>query len=260
MVNQMHMRMKKWARPELEACTFFTETPFEYKGKWATCFSKKQSLHVELGCGKGVSTAKMVHEHQENNYIAIDITCNILGDTRRNIVTEFGNEPINNVMIARWDITKISEMLSPEDKVERLYISFPNPWTQRANKTAKRRLTHPRQLMQYHDFLTENGEIYFKTDNAALFLDSQDYLKKCGFEIEFLTNDLHASGFQPNYITEHEEMYTKRGIPTLFLIARKRSFSKDEKEFHDAIITEISNGGKESDRVLSRMNKGNMEK
>ena len=42
-----------------------------------------------------------------------------------------------------------------------------------------------------------------------------------GFETVFLTDDLHASGYAPNYMSEHEIMYSERGIPIHFGIFRK---------------------------------------
>ena len=156
----MHMRTKKWAKPELAACPYFTNEPEQFRGRWREHFQKDQPLHVELGCGKGVSTAAMVRDNPQTNYVVIDITCNVLGDTRRNIAKTFGDDPVENTMIALYYIEYIKNIFAAEDRVERIYISFCNPWTKRP-KYAKRRLTHPRQLMQYLEFLTDGGEICF---------------------------------------------------------------------------------------------------
>ena len=217
----MHMRTKKWAKPELEACPYFTNDPEHFFGHWREQFPKDQPLYIELGCGKGVSTAAMIYDNPENNYVAIDITCNVLGDTRRNIAAAFENEPVENAIIARYDIEYIKKVFSPADNVERIYISFCNPWTKRP-KYAKRRLTHPRQLMQYREFLKDGGEIYFKTDDMNLFEDSLVYFDACGFEQTYLTYDLHDDGFKPNYISEHEKKFTELGVPIKFAIYRKK--------------------------------------
>ena len=216
----MHMRTKKWARPELAVCPYFTDEAESLRGKWRSCFEKDQPLYLELGCGKGVSTAAMVHDRQDVNFVAMDITCNVLGDTRRNIAKAYGDAPVRNVMIARYNIEDIRKVFAPEDRVERIYINFCNPWTKRP-KYAKRRLTHPRQLMQYRDFLVDGGEIWFKTDDIALFTESLPYFKACGFEIRYLLNDLHAAGFEPNYVSEHEMKFTGMGVPIKFVIVRK---------------------------------------
>ena len=49
----------------------------------------------------------------------------------------------------------------------------------------------------------------------------------CGFEITYQTDDLHASGYAPNYVSEHELLYTGRGIPIHFLIARMEALPQD---------------------------------
>ena len=216
----MHMRTKKWAKPELAVCPYFTDEAESHRGKWRACFKKDQPLYLELGCGKGVSTAAMVYDNRNVNFIAMDITCNVLGDTRRNIAKTYGDEPVDNVMITRYNIEDIRKVFAPEDRIERIYINFCNPWTKRP-KYAKRRLTHPRQLMQYRDFLVDGGEIWFKTDDMALFTESLPYFKACGFEMRYLLNDLHAAGFTPNYVSEHEMKFTGLGVPIKFVIFKK---------------------------------------
>ena len=218
----MHMRTKKWAKPELAVCPYFTDEADTLRGHWRERFAKDQPLYLELGCGKGVSTAAMVYDNRDRNFVAMDITCNVLGDTRRNIAKTYGEQPVKNVMIARYNIEDIRKVFAPEDRIERIYINFCNPWTKRP-KYAKRRLTHPRQLMQYRDFLVDGGEIWFKTDDTPLFTESLTYFEACGFEMRYLTNDLHASGFAPNYVSEHEQKFTALGVPIKFVIMRKKT-------------------------------------
>ena len=217
----MHMRTKKWAKPELAVCPYFTDEAETLRGHWRERFAKEQPLYLELGCGKGVSTAAMVYDNRDKNFVAMDITCNVLGDTRRNIARTYGEEPVDNVVIARYDIEYIRNVFAPEDRIERIYINFCNPWTKRP-KYAKRRLTHPRQLMQYRDFLVDGGEIWFKTDDTPLFTESLPYFEACGFEMRYLTSDLHAAGFEPNYVSEHEQKFTALGVPIKFVIMRKK--------------------------------------
>ena len=216
----MHMRRKPWARPELEACPYYRQDPRELKGRWAGQFPQAQPLHVELGCGKGVSTARMVFENRDVNFVAIDLVRDVLGYARRNIEAAFAGAPVENAIVAALNIECISQYFDAADAVERIYISFCNPWTQK-KKHEKRRLTHPRQLRQYRAFLKDGGEIWFKTDDDTLFDATLPYLQTCGYRVRHLTRDLHASGFAPNYESEHELMYAAQGVPIKFLIAVK---------------------------------------
>ena len=81
--------------------------------------------------------------------------------------------------------------------------------------------------MQYRTFLKEGGEIWFKTDDDTLFEDSLAYFELCGFEPVTIGRDLHADGFTPNYISEHEEKYTALGIPIKYGVFRMKPETPD---------------------------------
>ena len=71
-------------------------------------------------------------------------------------------------------------------------------------------------------FLKQGGEIYFKTDDAALFKDSISYLLEEGFTISWKTENLHQEQVPENIVTEHEKMFSEAGIPIKALIAIKK--------------------------------------
>ncbi len=215
----MRMRVKKWAKPELAECPYYVDVPEEKRGNWRSCFDRQQPFYVELGCGKCVATSQMTLENRHINYLAVDISRNILGVARRNFEKVYGEERVDNVTLTHFDIMWIDKYLSAQDRVERIYISFCNPWNQKPAHH-KRRLTHTRQLLQYRHFLVPGGEIYFKTDDDPLFRSSLRYFREAGFSIRYQTEDLHSSGFTPNYISEHEQLFSSQGIKIKFLIAR----------------------------------------
>ena len=215
----MRMRRKPWTEVELSECPFFIEHPALRRGHWPSLFESRQPMHLEIGCGKGVATVRMARENPGVNYVAIDEVRHVLAVCARNAREEFDGEAPRNLLLCAVDATRIHDTFSPEDGIKRIYISFPNPWDERA-KHHKRRLTHPRQLEQYRAFLAPGGEIWLKTDNDALFTASKRYLGECGFEVVYLTDDLHASRFSPNYVSEHEQLYMGLGKPIHFLIAR----------------------------------------
>ena len=92
-----------------------------------------------------------------------------------------------------------------------------------ATPANKHRLTYPRQLIQYRDFLKDGGEIYFKTDDDDLFRDSLTYFPASGYDIVWQTYDLHENEPEWNIRTEHEGMFTEMGIKIKALIARKKA-------------------------------------
>ena len=217
----MRLRKKPWARPELEACNFFIVNPSEYKGKWRESFNNDNPIYLELGCGKGTFVAVHGSENPNINYVAIDIKDEVLVLAKRNIEKAYNEKEIqvNNLKLMAQEIFLINDVFSKEDIVDRIYINFCNPWPKERHK--KRRLTYPTQLEKYKEFLSKDGKIYFKTDDDELFDESLEYFKEAGFEIEYITYDLHNSDFVGNVRTEHENMFSEQGINIKFLIAKR---------------------------------------
>lgn len=225
----MRMRKKPWAEQELQSCRFFVETPEPNCGRWRERYPvqiRKNPLHVEIGCGKCVQTGALAHASRDIRFLAVDEVKKVLAVGVREIYKAYGEETPDNILLTCADATETDTWLSTDDCVERLYISFPNPWNQRL-KHQKRRLTHPRQLMQYRSAMVDNAEIWFKTDDATLFTDSLDYFTACGFTITYKTDDLHHSGFTPNFESEHERLFSAQGKPIHMCIARKGELPKD---------------------------------
>ena len=221
--EKMRIRYKKWARPELEASKFYVDNPEEYKGKWKKYFNNDNPIHLELGCGKGQFISKLAVENQNINYIAIDLVDAMLGLAKRNVEASYKDANIEpkNIVLTRFDIERIFLMLDKADKIERIYINFCNPWPR--GKHRKKRLTHTRQLEKYKEFLVDEGEIYFKTDDDELFESSLSYFEECGFEVVKKTYDLHSNPiFEKNIETEHEKMFSEQGIKIKALIAVKK--------------------------------------
>lgn len=220
----VRIRKKPWARPELLSCDFFIADPKEYKGKWHQAFDNDKPVSLELGCGKGNFIAECASRNLDTNYLAIDIKDEVLVLAKRNIervYKEKNIDKIDNVFIMAQEICLIDEIFSEDDVVDRIYINFCNPWPKKRHK--KRRLTHTNQLNKYRNFLVPGGEIHFKTDDDDLFNESLDYFKESGFSIEYITYDLHKSGYKDNIMTEHEKMFSEKNINIKFLIAKKQN-------------------------------------
>lgn len=228
----MRIRHKPWAKPELDACAFCVKSAKEQRGHWRELFPADQPLYLELGCGKGGWISQAAVACPDINFIALDIKNEMLAIARRKLSAAFdeANRPVDNVRIAIQNISLISEAFAPEDRIDRIYINFCNPWPKGQHK--KRRLTHPRQLEQYLTFL--NGELWFKTDDDELFEESIEYFRETGFTIRYETRDLHASGWTENFVTEHEKMFSDEGKKIKFLIAVPQS--KEETE-HGTVLS-----------------------
>lgn len=222
----MRIRKKKWAEPELSVCDFFVKNPDEHAGKWAEAFPKKQPLYLEIGCGKGGFAGQLALNNPDKNIIAVDIKIDMLGVGRRTIVKLFeenGKTPddITNLLLVNYNVEQLDKIITADDQIERLFINFCNPWPRARHK--KRRLTFPRKLEMYKTFLKKDAEIRFKTDDDELFEESVEYFEQSGYEIKFITRDLHASDVKDNIVTEHERMFTEEGKKIKYLVAVQKT-------------------------------------
>lgn len=220
----MRIRKKKWAEPELSVCDFFVKNPEEHTGQWKKAFKKEQPLYLEIGCGKGGFAGRLALENPDKNIIALDIKIDMLGVGRRTIVNLFeengkSQDDITNLLLVNYNVEQLDKIITADDEIERLYINFCNPWPRPKHK--KRRLTYYKKLEMYKKFLKMDAEIRFKTDDDELFDESLEYFEQSGYEITYLTRDLHNSDVKDNIETEHEKMFSAEGIKIKYLIAKQ---------------------------------------
>ena len=221
----MRIRKKKWAEPELSVCNFYVKNPEENAGKWMQAFKKEQPLYLEFGCGKGGFAGQLALKNPDKNIIALDIKVDMLGVGRRTIVKLFEDagktqDDITNLLLVKYNVEMLDKIITADDKIDRLFINFCNPWPRAKHK--KRRLTYYKKLEMYKTFLKPDSEIRFKTDDDELFDESLEYFEQSGYEILYLTRDLHASDVTDNIETEHEKMFSEEGIKIKYLIARQK--------------------------------------
>lgn len=212
----MRLRKKRWARPELEKDPKVILAPSEFKGNWKDVFGNDRPIQLELGCGRGNFITRLAIRTPEINYIAIDTHPELLVWVMRKI----NANNLDNVRILPMNIENIADIFAP-DEIDKIYINFCNPWP--SNRHHKRRLTHPNFLNRYKTFLKEDAEIWFKTDDDILFMDSLKYFRDTGFNETYLTDDLTQGGFVNNIMTEYEEKFISQGIRIKFGIFKEQN-------------------------------------
>ncbi len=100
--------------------------------------------------------------HPENNYIGVDVKGNRLW---RGAAIALKQQQ-HNAAFLRTQIELINTYFAPGE-VREIWITFPDPQL-RVSKQ-KKRLTHPRFLQLYQQFLSSDGCIHLKTDSPALY-------------------------------------------------------------------------------------------
>ncbi|MFD3156273.1 tRNA (guanosine(46)-N7)-methyltransferase TrmB [Haloimpatiens sp. FM7330] len=208
----MRLRKKWWARPELEESVFFVSDAKQLKGKWNEKFKNNNDIYLELGCGRGGFVSQAAVKYPNKNFVAVDLKDEVLVYVLRKIE----EIEVENIRLTAMNIMGINEVFD-KGEVKRIFINFCNPWPKERHK--KRRLTHTKFLTYYKEFIEQGTQIWFKTDDDELFEESIEYFKESGFELKYLTRDLHNDDFEDNIVTEYEAKFTERGIKIKFLIA-----------------------------------------
>lgn len=169
-------------------------------------FGRDSSIELEIGCGKGRFMADLARRNPDVDFIAIEMLSNVIVEACERI----SKEGLDNVrfMILRAECL---QSYIPPKTVSRIYINFPTPLPQKGYE--KQRLTNKKFLNIYKDILTDNGEIYLKTDNKSMFEYSVCELSQNGFALKNVSLDLHRSECKGNIMTEHEVKYTDMDMP-----------------------------------------------
>ncbi len=164
-------------------------------------------IYLEIGCGKGAFILETARRHPDIMFVAMEKVTDVLMLAAEKI-KESG---LTNVKLWNGGAEHLTEWFQKGD-VKRIYLNFSDPWPKK--KHTKRRLTYESFLDQYRVILTDDGEIFFKTDNRGLFDFSVDEMRRCGYRLKNLTYDLHNSEWnEGNVVTEYEANFSAKGYP-----------------------------------------------
>ncbi len=157
------MGQKKLIRFEaIKAFPNVMEYPENMKGNWHIYFKNNNPITLELACGKGEYTTGLASMYSDRNFIGIDIKGNRIWRGAKTAI----DEGLHNVAFLRTEIDKITDYFAA-DEIAEIWITFPDP--QLRMSKAKKRLTHPKFLRLYQQFLQANGIVHLKTDSPVLY-------------------------------------------------------------------------------------------
>jgi tRNA (guanine-N7-)-methyltransferase len=198
------------------------------KGKWnKELFKNENPIVLELGCGKGEYTVGLATNFPKNNFIGIDIK----GARMWRGAKTANDQNLPNVSFLRTRIEFITSFFK-EDEVDEIWITFPDPHP--GGRNSNKRLTSPRFLNSYRQFLKDKGLIHLKTDNTELYEFTKKVLDYNNLETILSTNDLYNS--HSNQIlsikTHYEKIFLAAGMKINYLSFR---LEKDKK-IENAII------------------------
>ena len=155
-----HKKLIRFA--ELETFPNVLQFPKNIRGRWTEFFRNKNPILLELACGKGEYTVGLGKLYSDKNFIGIDLKGNRIWVGAKKAL----QNNMQNVAFLRTEIDQVNEYFS-EDEVSEIWITFPDPQLRRSK--AKKRLTHPKFLRLYQQFLVPGGYIHLKTDSPDLY-------------------------------------------------------------------------------------------
>jgi tRNA (guanine-N7-)-methyltransferase len=142
-------------------------------------------LTLELACGRGEYAVGLGRMFPEQHFIGIDLKGNRIWKGA-SIANKDG---LKNVAFVRSQIELTSNYFA-KDEVDEIWITFPDPqlrWSK-----SKKRLTHPKFLRLYQQFLKNDGLVHLKTDSPLLYNFTLKVIELYGLHLIYKTDNLYA--------------------------------------------------------------------
>ncbi len=211
----MRMRKKKNLGPRLARCApVLVSGPQAYRGRWRELFGSGAPLRLEIGCGKGRFALETARREPGVNLVAVEREEGALVMAAEKAM----EAQLPNLRFLSFDAAQLGDVFAPGE-VDLIYLNFSDPWP--PNRQRKRRLTWRAFLAVYDIILSEDGALFFKTDNQRLFEWSLGEICQYGWLLQNISLDLHQSGLD-NVMTEYEEKFSAQGSRIYRLEARRR--------------------------------------
>ncbi len=184
------MGYKKLIRfEELNSFSNVLQFPENMAGQWSGFFKNTQPIILELACGKGEYAVGLGQLYTDKNFIGVDLKGNRIWVGAKKAL----QQNLQNVAFLRTQIDQIASYFSTREVAE-IWITFPDP--QLRMSKAKKRLTHPKFLRLYQQFLVPGGMIHLKTDSPDLYQFTKTVIDLYGCTIE----------------TDHDHVYQQETI------------------------------------------------
>lgn len=155
-----HKKLIRFA--EMSTFPNVLQYPENMPGQWKGFFKNDNPIVLELACGKGEYALGLGRLFPDKNFLGVDLKGNRIWVGAKKAL----QENLTNVGFLRTQIDQIAQYFAPGE-VSEIWITFPDP--QLRTGKARKRLTHPKFLRLYQQFLQPGGFINLKTDSPALY-------------------------------------------------------------------------------------------
>jgi len=156
--------------------------------------TNNKPLVLELACGRGEYAVGLGRMFTNQNFIGLDLKGNRIwkGASIAN------RDGLKNVAFVRTQIDQVTQYFA-KDEVSEIWITFPDP--QLRLSKAKKRLTHPKFLRLYQQFLQQSdasnktGIVHLKTDSPNLYQFTKTVIELFGLTLITSTDDVYSAAF-----------------------------------------------------------------
>ena len=191
---------------------YYIDNPMDYKGIRNNVFSNNNPIYIEIGIGRGDFLVENAKNNPDINYIGIEKYDSVIVRA----IQKSNELELDNLKLIRLDAIFLDKVFDKE--VDLIYLNFSDPWPN--DRHEKRRLTSYNFLSIYDKIFKDRARIEMKTDNIDLFNYSLGSLENYGYDICYVTNDLHKENVY-NVMTEYEKKFSSLGVKINKFIAIK---------------------------------------
>lgn len=220
----MRMRKLPWADEYIRQADIVIKEQTKYKGIWKQTLSC-DTLHVEIGCGKGDYLLKMSDLEADSGWIGIEKDSNVMAIAARKYDRK--EQPSEHIAFLLGDAQALQEWFA-EGEIDVLHLNFSDPWPKK--RAHKKRLSHASFIAMYQAVLAQNGEIQMKTDNASLFEFSLLQFQEGGWFLHDISVDYRRIEHNEDAITEYEQRFMELKQPIYRAVWKKYPYVNTDKK------------------------------
>ncbi|GAB2739109.1 tRNA (guanosine(46)-N7)-methyltransferase TrmB [Salinifilum aidingensis] len=134
--------------------TALPEGPVDFE----TWFGRSAPLVLEIGSGMGETTAQLVENRPDVNYVAVEVYKPGLAQ----LLSRAVNAGLTNLRLLRGDALELLRHHVPEDSLSEVLIYFPDPWPKKRHH--KRRLVQGPAMALIASRIAPGGVVHLATD------------------------------------------------------------------------------------------------
>jgi tRNA (guanine-N7-)-methyltransferase len=189
---------------------------------WSSMLDPDKPVEVDLGFGRGEFILEMARNRPEVEFVGLEIRQYLIEKVRARLK----EDPRANVHVLTANVKQHLSTLFDPGMLSRVYVHFPDPWTQR-KRHHKRRMVDADLVSTLHTLLRPRGEVHLMTDKSdvstemlALFEGHGGFENVCGA-------GQFCLGSTTGVHTREEMYYIGRGDPVFRLRFVRKADGED---------------------------------